>query len=86
MSTPTVRCGDCKFFTDDFPDLRQDDERDDPKMGSLGRCTAMDGAPLPYTWRWCAREVVGAWSMERIQCPRFELLAITEEGSTDAQS
>ena len=27
MSTPTVRCGDCKFFTDDFPVICSESSR-----------------------------------------------------------
>jgi hypothetical protein len=71
-----VRCGDCQHFTTDFPDLRAADEQRDPETGCLGNCNAMENIELPYAWRYCRREVMGVWSLELIECPRFLATAV----------
>ena len=79
MSEVFVRCGDCKHFTTEFGELRAEDEANDPDQGHLGHCDAVDTTKLPYTWRWCTREVVGAWSLEYSKCPAFVAINTKEK-------
>jgi hypothetical protein len=67
----TVKCGECKFFSCDFPEFRVEFEQDDPDMGVLGECNWHDSIKLPYAWRWTTREVVGVYSLEPIICDAF---------------
>ncbi len=68
----TVHCGACRHYEPLHAEQRADDEADDTEMGCLGTCTALDNVALPHAWRYAAREVMGAWSLEKIQCPAFE--------------
>jgi hypothetical protein len=81
MSKGFVRCGDCKHYITEFEEFRAEDEVDNPEMGHLGHCDAIDTATLPHAWRWCTREVVGAWSLERIKCRAF--VSINTEENND---
>ena len=67
-----VHCGACRHYDPNHDDLRDGDEVDDPDMGHLGTCTALDNVALPRAWRYATREVVGVWSLEKIQCPAFQ--------------
>jgi|LakMenEpi03Aug12_release.lakeMendotaPanAssembly.Ray.scaffolds.fasta_scaffold3124514_1 hypothetical protein len=81
MSDVFVRCGNCKHYITELEELRAEDELNDPELGHLGHCDAVDTTSLPYTWRWATREVMGAWSLELIRCPAF--VAINTEEKSD---
>jgi len=66
-----VHCGACRHYEPSNEELRASDEADDPD-GHLGACVAMDSVALPHAWRYAPREVMGVWSLERIQCPAFQ--------------
>jgi hypothetical protein len=52
MSDVFVRCGDCKHFITELEEFRAEDELNDPELGHLGHCDAVDTTSLPYTWRY----------------------------------
>lgn len=74
-----VRCGKCRHYTPMFPDLRAEDEAEEPDEGSIGDCGAIDPEKLPHAWRWAPRERVAVYSLEIIQCPAFVQLTPTIE-------
>ena len=69
-----VQCGKCRHFTawETDPDWRREVEEADPDYGTIGKCSAMDGVKLPYSWRWCPREAGSVNSLEWIECPAWE--------------
>jgi hypothetical protein len=72
QGTEKVYCGACRHFEPSNEDLLAGDQADDPEMGHLGTCVAMDNVALPHAWRYAVREVMGAWSLEKIQCTVFQ--------------
>lgn len=61
------RCFDCTHWRANFDPLDGEGPED-----ILGDCLAMADIPLPYSWRWCPREVVGTTGAEGETCPVFK--------------
>ena len=59
---PTTRCCDtCRHF---HLDWRDDDNLD----LSFGECKWSPG-PLPFSWQWTTREIVGVTPVDGTECP-----------------
>jgi len=67
-----IKCGDCKYFSCHFPEYRVEWEREDQDgYGVLGDCTWGDSNKIPHSWRYTTREVMGAFSLESIECDTY---------------